>query len=427
MASQVMQPAARRLPVRVSFWALAATLTFLQFAASTPSPMYGLYQREWRFSAIVLTAVYAANALALLVTLLFVGSLSDHVGRRPILMTAALVELTAMGVLAEARGVGWLVAGRVLQGVATGTASGAISAMLIDLQPPGSRLGALMTNLSASGGIALGALGSGLLVQFAPAPTRLAYWLLMGVFVILLGLVIAMPETVTGDGLWKQSLPPRVSVPPQVRASYLGLLPSIVASWALAGLYLALGPSMVVALSPSASHLAGALLIVAFNGTGVALAIAGRSWSAERALYTGSGLLMTGVMLAMAAVAARQTALLFAGTMVAGAGFGPSFSGALRTLTGLAPAARRAEVVTAIYVAAYLGLSLPAIAAGVAVTRFGLFTTAYGYGSAVVAFTGAAVTAALHGRGRAAAETEPLSPHHELPPCPGSVPALARH
>jgi MFS family permease len=338
-----------------------------------------------------------------------------------------LIELTAMGVFAEARGVGWLVAGRILQGLAAGTASGAISAMMIDLQPPGSRLGALMTNVSSSGGIALGALGAGLLVQFAPAPTRLTYWLLVAVFLALLAMVAAMPETVTADGRWRQSLPPRVSLPPQTRATYLALLPSLVAAWALAGLYLSLGPSIVTTLSHSSDHLPGALVIFALNGSGVVMAIVTRSWSPGRSLYAGSGLLMTGVVLAMAALATRQTALLFTGTVLAGAGFGPSFSGALRTLTGLAPADKRAEVVTAIYVASYLGLSLPAIVAGVAVTQVGLFTTAYGYGVTVTCLTGLAVAISLRGRGRQAApDAEPLSPHHDLPPCPGGLPTLAR-
>lgn len=415
-----------RLPAAVSFWALAATLTCLLFASSAPSPMYGVYQHEWHFSAIVLTAVYAANALALLVALLFVGSLSDHVGRRPVLFAALVIELAAMVTFADARGVAWLAAGRVLQGLATGTASGAVSAMMIDLQPPGSRLGALMTNVSSSGGIALGALGSGLLVSYAPLPTRLAYLLLIGVFAALLLLVAAMPETVRPDGGGLRSLPPRVAVPPQARGAYAALLPSIVATWALGGLYLSLGPSIVGELSHSAGRLSGALIIVALNGTGAVMAIAGRSWPPGRALYAGAGLLTTGVVIAMAALASGQTVLFFVGTVVAGAGFGPSFSGALRTLTGLAPAANRAEMVTAIYVAAYLGLSIPAVIAGVAVTQVGLFDTAYGYGVVVVVLMALATALSLRGRHAAAKPAEPLCPHHDLPPCPGGVPALAR-
>ena len=415
-----------RLPAAVSFWALAATLAFLLFASSVPSPMYGIYQHEWHFSAIVLTAVYAANALALLVALLFVGSLSDHVGRRPVLVAALVIELAAMATFTQAHGVAWLAAGRILQGLATGTASGAVSAMMIDLQPPGSRRGALMTNVSSSGGIALGALGSGLLVSYAPLPTRLAYFLLIGVFAVLLLLVAGLPETVRPDGGGLRSLPPRVAVPPQARGAYAALLPSIVATWALAGLYLSVGPSIVGELSHSTGHLAGALIIVALNGTGAVMTVAGRSWSPGRALYAGAVLLVTGVVIAMAALACGQTVLFFAGTIVAGAGFGPSFSGALRTLTGLAPAANRAEMVTAIYVAAYLGLSIPAVIAGVAVTKVGLFDTAYGYGGAVIVLMALASALSLRAGRAAAAPAAPLCPHHDLPPCPGGIPALAR-
>jgi predicted MFS family arabinose efflux permease len=418
-----------RLPRRAAFWSLAAMLAFLQFASATPSPMYGIYQHAWRFSPVTLTAVYAVNAIALLVTLLFVGSLSDRTGRRPVLLTAAVVEMAAMLVFAEARGVAWLVAGRVLQGLAAGAASGAISAMMIDLQRPGSRLGALMTNVSSAAGIALGALGSGLLVEYGPAPTRLVYWLLLAVFGALLTLVATMPETVTADGAWRGSLRPRVTLPPQARGAYLALLPSVVATWALAGFYLSLGPTVIAALSHSTDHLLGGLVIVALNGTGAVMALLTRAWSPERALYGGSTLLVTGGALAMTALAAQLTPLFVIGTVLAGAGFGPSFSGALRTLTGLAPTARRAEVVTAIYVASYLGLSLPAVAAGIAVVHLGLFATAYGYGVGVIGLVALAAAVSLRGRHRSAAAraAAPLSPHHDLPPCPGGTPALARH
>jgi MFS family permease len=81
----------------------------------------------------------------LLGTLLVAGSLSDHIGRRPVLLLALAIEIVAMVAFAEARGVGWLFAARVLQGIATGIAMGAISAALLDLQPVAKPwLGALM-------------------------------------------------------------------------------------------------------------------------------------------------------------------------------------------------------------------------------------------------------------------------------------------
>jgi hypothetical protein len=54
---------------------------FLVFAvAAAPASLYGVYQREWRFPATILTAVFAIYALFLLLTLLIFGSVSDHLG-----------------------------------------------------------------------------------------------------------------------------------------------------------------------------------------------------------------------------------------------------------------------------------------------------------------------------------------------------------
>ena len=126
-----------RLRAETAFWALAAILAALLFASSVPSPLYVVYQDEWGFSSITLTSVFAVYAIALLAALLVVGSISDHIGRRPTLIAALALEIVAHGRLRAApTGVGWLFAARILQGIATGTAMGAISAALLDLQPP---------------------------------------------------------------------------------------------------------------------------------------------------------------------------------------------------------------------------------------------------------------------------------------------------
>jgi MFS family permease len=123
------------LPRRSAFW-LAAAIAFLVFAAnSAASPLYHVYEAQFRFSATTLTALFVAYILVLLVTLLFFGSLSDYVGRR-VVIAAGLVAGTASCVLfLIAHGVGTLFAARALQGLSTGLISGAASATLLDLRP----------------------------------------------------------------------------------------------------------------------------------------------------------------------------------------------------------------------------------------------------------------------------------------------------
>jgi predicted MFS family arabinose efflux permease len=385
---------------------LSVTLGFLLFASSAPSPLYVVYQSAWHFSALTLTSVFAVYVVSLLVALVFAGSLSDRVGRRPVLVLALLTQAAGMVLFAVAHDVEVLFAARIVQGLATGVATGAISAALIDLQPPGRpHLGALLSAAAPPFGLAAGALGSGLLVQYAPDPLRLVYWLLAGIFVVATAGALAMPETVAARGGWSSVLRPRIGIPHEVRGTFLAVAPVLVATWALGGLYLSLGPSLAVSLLHSSSHVTGGLVIVALTATGAVTSVAVRDHRPQTTMIAGAVLLAFGVGLTLLGLNQGSTALFFAGSTVAGAGFGPGFAGAFKSIMSLAPAAERAGLIAAIYVVSYLGFSLPAIAAGVAVTHQGLLHTTNVYGGAVMALAvwAAAVSVVRHRRGLLAA------------------------
>jgi MFS family permease len=381
-----------RLSRPVAFWTLGVTLAFLLFASSAPSPLYVVYQAEWHFSPITLTSVFAVYVVALLLALLVAGSLSDRVGRRPVLLLALAVQAAGMGLFVAAQGVELLFAARIVQGLATGVAIGAISAALIDLQPPSRpHLGALVSSAAPLLGLAAGALGSGLLVEYAPDPLRLVFWLLIGIFAAAIAGILAMPETVADRGGWLAGLRPRVGIPAAARGPFVAAAPVMVATWALGGLYLSLGPSLAVSLLHTTSHVTGGLVIVALSATGALASIAVRDHLPERVMIGGAALLTVGVALTLAALNDGGTALFFAGSVIAGLGFGPAFSGALKSVAPLASAGERAGLIAAVYVVSYLGFSLPAIAAGVAVTHEGLLRTTNVYGGGVMALALAAM------------------------------------
>jgi MFS family permease len=375
-----------------AFWLLAATLALLLFASSAPSPLYIVYQAQWGFSSIVLTAVFAVYALGLLGALIVTGSLSDHLGRRPTLLFALALEILAMLLFAEAQGVIWLFAGRILQGVATGIATAAISAALIDLQPPDrQRLGALVAAAAPMGGLAVGALASGLLVQYAPQPTRLVYWLLLAAFAVAALLARTVPETVQRKHTWAQSLRPNVAVPPSLRGAFIATIPCLTATWALGGLILSLGPSLMAKVLHDPSHVAGGLPIFIMAGISSGASVWLRETHARSAARGGLVALILGVALALIALNDGSTALFLLATAVAGLGFGPAFAGAFRAISNRAPADQRAALVAAVYVASYLAYSLPALAAGIAITQFGLLHTTNVYGVVLIALAGVAL------------------------------------
>jgi len=383
---------------RTSFWLLALVLVLLLAAASAPSPLYGVYQALWNFSPLTLTAVYASYALGGLAALLTTGRLSDYLGRRPVLSAGLAVQAIAMLLLVVAGDVVLLFAGRILSGIGIGIAIGAISGWLLDLSPVDDpQLGSVVNGSGPLLGLGGGALFASLLVQYGPDPLHLVYWLLAAAFLVATFVLMAIPDPVERRPGWRASMRPTVSIPPSARAMFLAATPAIVGMWALGGLYLALGPSLAVAILPPDSRLAGGLLIFALAGTGAAASFVLRRLEPSRLLVGGSVVVIGGVAMSLLGLLAGSVAILYAGSFVAGGGLGAGFSAFVRVTAPLAPPDRRGALIAAIYVVTYLSFSVPTIIGGAAVTVFGLRDTTYGYGIVVMAL--AAVTTLAVSRG----------------------------
>src|SRR4051812_22042174 len=87
---------AARLSSKSAFLLFASiTVSFLA-SSSAPTPLYATYQQAFGFSSITLTVIFAVYALAVLASLLVGGRLSDHVGRRPVLIVTILVQAATM-------------------------------------------------------------------------------------------------------------------------------------------------------------------------------------------------------------------------------------------------------------------------------------------------------------------------------------------
>jgi MFS family permease len=217
------------LPRADGFWLVAGVFFLLFFAAAAPSPLYGVYQAQWRFSATTLTAVFAAYALLLLVTLLVFGSVSDYLGRRRVILAGLAMAAGACGLFLAAHGVAMLFVARALHGAAVGTASSALGAALIDLQPEGSGIAPVVTTAASLLGLGAGGLGTSALVQYGPARTQLVWWLLLGLILAAAAGVLAMPETAPRRPGVLASLRPRVAVPRQARRTFAMALPCLIA------------------------------------------------------------------------------------------------------------------------------------------------------------------------------------------------------
>jgi predicted MFS family arabinose efflux permease len=374
----------RRLSRPAAFWSVAVLLVLMLAASGVPSPLYRVYQEEFGFSSGVLTTIFGIYSFALLVSLLVVGGLSDHVGRRPVLIAAFVLEATSMALFLFADGVGWLLAARVVQGLATGALTSTLGASVLDLQHRDRPLGAFINSASPGLGLSIGAVAAGLLVQFVPSPTDWVFGVLTVVFLLAAAGTYLLPESSARIPGALASLRPQVHVPPAHRRAFVVALPLLVACWALGGLYASLGPSLVADVFGIDNHLVGGLLILALNGTGIVGSLALRTSPPERALLLGALVFTVGVAGTVSALFATSAGLLFISAVVTGFGFGAAVLGAVSTITRGVAAGHRAGLLAAIFVVGYLAFSVPAIAAGLAVGTFGLTRTTEVYGGIVV-------------------------------------------
>ena len=378
-----------RLPAGAAFLLQASITVFFLAGSAAPTPLYALYQREWGFSPITTTIVFGVYAVAVLVALLIVGSLSDHIGRRPVLRTAIAVQAATMVLFATADNVPALLAARIAQGLATGAAVGAVGAGLVDQHR--SR-GTLANAVAPVTGTATGAIGAGLLVQYLPDPARLVYLVLLGIFILQWAGVALMAESATPKPGALSALRPRVSVPASVRGPVLAAIPALVAVWSLGSFYGSLAPALVGQLAGSGSAVLGGLALSILAGAGAVTVLVLRAAPPRRVMLLGMTTLVAGLGITLLAIAMSSVGVFLAGTAVAGVGFGAGFQGAIRTVLPLAAAHERAGVLSAMWIVSYLALGLPGVIAGyVVVHGGGLLASAREYAVAVMILAALAI------------------------------------
>jgi MFS family permease len=369
----------------VAFATLSAVLVAVMVGAGAPAPLYVLYQQEFGLPDSAVTSAFVLYILPAALVLLVGGRLSDHVGRRPVALLAVLLGLAGSAVLFAVGGLGTLLLGRVLQGLAAGLTTGALGAYVVDLQGPGRGvLAAAVAGAGPTVGLALGAVGSGALVQFGGMPPSTVFVIVAVVLCAgALGLALA-PETCARRPGALRSLRPQMTVPRGTRRLFAAVTCGFVASWALGGFYQTLGPSVGAHLLGHDGRLFGGIVVASLVGSSV---LGGPLTGPLRpfpAVLVGNGLLALGTVVAVVSTGLGAVVPFLLGSVVAGTGFGAVFAGGLRLLLGGADQDTRAGLLSAGFLVAYLGSAVPTFVAGRLTPGWGLRGVTVGVGALVV-------------------------------------------
>ena len=371
-ASLGIAPRRRVLPAGLAMTGAAIAFASMYLAAGALTPLLVTYKQQWDFPPTMLNVAFAVYTVGFLVAALTLGSLSDYIGRRPMLLGALIVQLASSVLFLVGTDIGWIIAGRIVQGIAGGAATSAFTAALVELAPEGKRrLGTILGSVSLSGGLAMGSLLAGLAIQLTPAANTVVFSVLIALNVLGGIAMIASPETVTRTPGAAHSMIPRVSIPALARREFYAAAPVVAAVWMLAGLSGGLAPNMV----RSVFHLDSAFLngVAGFVAPAMAavIGLAFAKIDSRRAMLIGIYASIIGAAGIIGGVFAGSLSVMIAGQTIAGIGFGASFTAALQLIFPLAAPHQRAGIVAAIYVVSYLAFGLPIVIEGQLVEPLG--------------------------------------------------------
>ena len=361
----------------VTGFALAVFAFFVAMVGTTlPTPLYPLFEQRYSFGSLLVTVIFAIYAFGVIAGLILFGNLSDRLGRKPLLVLGLALSAVSALLFLLADSLVPIYAGRIVSGLSAGIFTGTATAYVIDLAPDGRRrLASFVAVFANLGGLGTGTLLSGLLGQWAPHALRTPFAVDLGLVAVATAGLLLAPETVKRGALSFHVQ--RIGVPPEVAGVFLRAALAGVAAFAVSGVFSSVAPEFLgLGLHRHSPALAGLLVFFLF-----VMSVAGQGLviRLRNALDVGCGLLVGGVALLAVSLAADSLAALFASAAVAGLGQGVIVSAGLASIADRAPAERRGETASSFFVVLYLGLSLPVVAAGVAIHYTSLRSAGIGF------------------------------------------------
>lgn len=354
------------LPRPGAFVVASAALIAVFMSSGTPIPLYNTFRVADGITDADLALTTVLYLVATALSLLVFGRLSNHLGRRPVVIAAVVFSVAGCLVLAQVHTLPMLVGGRVLQGLACGIASSAAGAMVIDLAPTTRLpwLPAVITSSAPPFAIPFGALASGVLIEYGTAPRTLGLTLVAILLAVCGVLLFACPETVRRTPGTLRSLRPRVYIPTGAGRLMLAAGGTLVATWSFTGFYQAFAPGL------AADYLGttDALMIAVVFASVIVLAPLGGTFTSGltpvHAQRAGLLVFVAGTVAIMAALHAAAIVPFLVASALAGIAQGAANSGGMRgVLADIAPTDRAGTLAT-LYLISYSGGALPGLVAG---------------------------------------------------------------
>ncbi|MFC6158133.1 MFS transporter [Kribbella jiaozuonensis] len=361
-----------RLAHAPGFWVIAAAFLITMAFSTIPTPLYAIYQHRDGFPTYVITVIFASYAVGVMASLYLAGHVSDWLGRRRVALLAVLAEALAAAIFLIWSSVPGLLVARFICGVGVGVLTATATAHLSELRQiarPGEdpSRSALISSMVNLGGLAFGPLIGGLLAQYVSAPLQRPYEIFLVLLLISAVGIALVPETVERLEERPAYRPQRVALPSSAKPLFFASAIGAFAAFAIFGLFTSLAPTFLAGVLHHTSRLLAGVVTFAVFIAGAASQVIFVRLSRPAQLRLGLVAMSVGLVGVAVGGLIPNLYLFVIGGVVAGAGVGLVFRGAVATAASLADPGSRGEVLAALFLIAYAGLAIPVLLIGLGI------------------------------------------------------------
>ena len=354
------------------FWVIAAAFLTTMAFSTIPTPLYAIYQQRDGFPTYVITVIFASYAVGVMASLYLAGHVSDWLGRRRVALLAVLAEALAAAIFLIWPEVPGLLVARFVCGVGVGVLTATATAHLSELRQvarPGEdpSRSALISSMVNLGGLAFGPLIGGLLAQYVSSPLQRPYEIFLVLLLISAVGIALVPETVERLEERPAYRPQRVALPSSARPLFFASAIGAFAAFAIFGLFTSLAPTFLAGVLHHTSRLLAGVVTFAVFIAGAASQVVFVRLARPAQLRLGLVAMSAGLVGVAVGGLIPNLYLFVIGGVVAGAGVGLVFRGAVATAASLANPSSRGEVLAALFLIAYAGLAIPVLAIGLGI------------------------------------------------------------
>ena len=351
---------------RLSFVGAVGALVILYFASGSPISLYSMWQEELGMSHAQLSMVSMWYLLGTVIPLLFLPRISDHLGRRPATIIILMVAVCGAVTFAMVSNPEMIMAGRLIQGIASGLGSSTVAAYVVDLSADLPRwVGPTITSSAPTLGLSTGAFVSGGLMTYTSVSSA-SYFEAVAVLIVVIAVIVVFArETMPRKPGLVRSLVPRITLPKGCGRLYAACTMLFIGTWAVGGFSQSFSASIVTEQFGVHNQFIAAAVFTSLLLPNVVGSFFSNRFETRQAQRWGMGIFLVMMVMMYVSLAYLDSLLLFCVfSVVAGIGQGIGFTAGVTALLSRAGKGLRAGTFSTIYLTSYGGAAIPNFVVG---------------------------------------------------------------